>query len=154
LDIDKHIHGIHNGLTLTNGGHMQKPDTHPFSTAKGIHTKASHTRQGTFTVTDHLLRESINSGLAARLFYGSVPLDIKRNWIAQTTTYTLWHPKFDQLREGSLIPTYTAEIENGVISWHRQDAQESSPAPFGQEQWDKLVDQQRVASTAQQGGAA
>jgi len=88
--------------------------------SNGIKTIAQDQRLGRVQVTDKILRESINSGIAARIFYGSVPIDIERDWMRQITTYTLWHPEFDRIEEGQQIPNYTALIENGVVRWERE----------------------------------
>ncbi len=87
----------------------------------GIQMVETSRRLGRFSISDNLLRESINNGLAARLFYGSVPLDVTRSWIERTTEFLLWHPKFDSCGEGSLIPQYMAQVENGAITWVRID---------------------------------
>jgi len=117
----------------------------------GIQIKATDSRMGRFTVRDKILRDSINNGLAARLFYGSVPLDVQRDWLQEKTTFTLWHPSFDAIDEGARIPEYIAVVENGVISWERVEDKAGTAAPFGQEQWDKFWQAQREAK---QGGAA
>lgn len=85
-------------------------------------------RLGRFTVSEQLLRDSINTGIAARLFYGSVPLDVQRDWMANTTTFLLWHPQFDEVPEGCLVPAYMATVTNGVIEWDRIEESRVTPA--------------------------
>jgi hypothetical protein len=88
--------------------------------SKGIKTIEQDQRLGRVRVADNILRESINTGIAARIFYGSVPIDLERDWMRQITTYTLWHPQFDRLEDGENVPNYTALIENGVSRWERE----------------------------------
>lgn len=84
-----------------------------------ITTKDTSCRIGHITISDDVLRESINTGLAARIFHGSVPLDVKRNWMHSDSTFLIWHPQFDELEQGEIIPDYSALITNGVITWER-----------------------------------
>lgn len=76
-------------------------------------------RIGRFTVSDHILRESIDDGSAAHLFAGAVPLDVERDWMTQNTTYICWHPAFRQVAKGEMVPTYAATFhrnEDGTVS--------------------------------------
>ena len=117
----------------------------------GIQIKATDSRMGRFTVQDKILRDSINNGLAARLFYGCVPLDVRRDWLHEKSTFTLWHPSFDAIEQHAHIPEYIVVVENGSISWERVEDNAGTAAPFGQEQWDKFWKAQRETK---QGGAA
>ena len=87
----------------------------------------SNARIGRVSVSEELLRASINTGIAARVFYGSVPLEISRDWFAGTSTYILWHPKFDPVAENAKVPNYTAIVENGVISWEKCGYEKDAP---------------------------
>lgn len=87
----------------------------------GIKTKDTSRRLGRVRVGEEVLRKSINDGSAARIFQGSVTLEIKRNWYDRFNTYLLWHPSFDEVEEGALIPYYVAVIENGVIHWEKDE---------------------------------
>lgn len=89
--------------------------------SEGIKTKNTSRRLGRVTVADKVLRDSINNGSAARIFYGSVPLEVERNWMLQRTTYLLWHPSFSDVEEGWLIPNYVAVIENGAVHWEQDE---------------------------------
>jgi hypothetical protein len=84
-------------------------------------------RLGRVSISEKLLRESIKNGIAARLFYGSVPLDVSRDWLNSKTTYTLWHPRFDLVEEGEKIPNYMAVVENGAISWEKTGYEHDAP---------------------------
>lgn len=88
--------------------------------SSGIKTIEQDRRLGRVQVADKILRESINTGIAARIFYGSVPIDVERHWLTQVSTYTLWHPEFDRIEEHEQIPNYTALVENGVARWERE----------------------------------
>lgn len=70
-------------------------------------------RIGKVTVADRLLRAAIDSGHGANMFAGSVPLDVQRSWVADKTTFVLWHPKFQPVDEGRMIPEYRAVFEDG-----------------------------------------
>lgn len=107
----------------------------------GIHIKATDRRLGKFTVDDKILRESINSGLAARLFHGSVPIDVKRDWMSEKSTFTLWHPKFDQVEKGEQVPEYIAAVENGAITWERVPHSAPHGEALSSENLDKLLTQ-------------
>ena len=74
-------------------------------------------RIGRFTVSDQLLHQSIDSGIAAKIFNGSVPLDVKRDWFEQSTTFLLWHPSFDACAEGSIVPEYVLIVKDDEITW-------------------------------------
>ena len=89
--------------------------------SEGIKTKDTSRRLGRVTVADKVLRDSINNGSAARIFFGSVPLEVERNWMLQRTTYLLWHPSFSDVEEGALIPNYVAVIENGAVHWEQDE---------------------------------
>lgn len=89
--------------------------------SEGINTKDTSRRLGFVTVSDKLLRESINNGIAARIFFGCVPLEVKRDWMNQHTTYLLWNPSFSDVEEGALIPNYIAVIENGAVHWEQDE---------------------------------
>lgn len=89
--------------------------------SEGIKTKDTSRRLGFVTVSDKLLRESINNGIAARIFLGCVPLEVKRDWMSQHTTYLLWHPSFADVEEGARIPNYIALIENGAVHWEQDE---------------------------------
>lgn len=73
----------------------------------------SDRRIGKFTVSDSVLRDSIDDGSAAHLFAGAVPIDVQRDWMTQNTTYICWHPAFRQVAEGEMFPTYTATFHKG-----------------------------------------
>lgn len=87
----------------------------------GIKTKKTVRRIGVFKVSDKLIRDSINNGMAAHIFNGSVPLDVRRDWISQTSEYLLWNPSFDEVAEGARIPSYVAVIENGALHWEKDE---------------------------------
>lgn len=85
-------------------------------------------RIGRVTVSDELLRNSIETGEAAALFAGCVPLDVVRDWYSQTSTFLLWHPAFDVVAEGEFAPEYEALFTNGGDSptWQRVLRRESN----------------------------
>lgn len=89
--------------------------------SNGIKTLDTSRRLGRLTVSDKVLRESINNGSAARIFYGCVPLEVERDWMRQSSTYVLWHPSFDDVEEGARIPNYVALLENGAIRWEKDE---------------------------------
>lgn len=70
-------------------------------------------RIGTFTVSDKLLHAAIDSGHGANLFAGSVPLDVRRDFIAQRTEFFVWNPAFRPITEGEVAPEYRAVFRDG-----------------------------------------
>ncbi len=109
------------------------------ATPTGIKEVDKSRRIGRFTLSDFLLRQSINNGIAARLFYGSVPLDVQRNWMEATSAFILWNPSFDEVREGELVPEYIALVENGVITWERVESNAGTAAPMTYEKYQQMI---------------
>lgn len=89
--------------------------------SEGIKTKDTSRRLGLVRVSEDALRKSINDGSAARIFQGSVTLEIQRAWFDRYNTYLLWHPQFDEVEEGALVPNYVAVIENGAVHWEKYE---------------------------------
>lgn len=122
---------------------------HTQTAGSGIQIKATDKRIGRFTVRDEILRNSINTGLAARLFYGCVPLDVQRDWMQQESTFVLWHASFDAIDESKLIPEYIALVENGAITWERVEHNDGNAAAFGAEKLDQLLSQRPSLKTTE-----
>lgn len=120
----------------------------------GIKTQDTSRRLGRFTVADKLLRESINNGSAARIFYGSVPLEVERDWMRQVSTYVLWHPSFADVEEGARIPHYVALLENGTIRWEQDEPTTlEALAEEVRKHGDERLASMAIAALARNGGA-
>jgi hypothetical protein len=83
-------------------------------------------RLGRFVVSEQFLR-SIRDGetpveSARSLFKDVVILDVKRNFIDDTTEYFAWSEKFDEISQGEIVPLYSTIInEDETITWKRED---------------------------------
>lgn len=78
-------------------------------------------RIGKVTVHRRLLLSAIDGGGGANLFHGSVPLDIQSDWTSDRTTFVLWHPDFDPIKEGEVAPEYIATFTPDSVypTWNR-----------------------------------
>lgn len=120
----------------------------------GIKTQDTSRRLGRVTVADKVLRESINNGSAARIFYGSVPLEVERDWMRQASTYVLWHPSFADVEEGARIPRYVAVLENGAIHWEQDEPTTlEALAEEVRKHGDERLASMAIAALASNGGA-
>jgi hypothetical protein len=72
-------------------------------------------RLGLITIHNRLLRDAIDSGDGANLFIGAVPLDVQRDFISDTTTFLLWHPRFRVLPLGEITPRYEAVFDKDSV---------------------------------------
>jgi hypothetical protein len=80
-------------------------------------------RLGRFIVSDKFLRDAIDNGFGANLFLGSVPIDVHRDFLSQSTTFLCWNQAFDVVPEGEIIPLYRAIFYGGCANptWERVD---------------------------------
>jgi hypothetical protein len=70
---------------------------------------------------------------------------------AEAEAFTLWHPSFDAIDEGALIPEYIAIVENGAITWERVEDNAGKAAAFGPDKLDKLLKQAPSLKTTEVG---
>lgn len=70
-------------------------------------------RIGRFKIAGKLLQDAINTGHGQNLFAGMVPLDIQRDWVSDTVTFTAWHRDFAPVSEGQMIPEYIGIFKAG-----------------------------------------
>ena len=76
----------------------------------------SNRRIGRFKCADRLLQDAISTGHGQNLFVGMVPLDIQRDWMSDTVTFTAWHADFAPVPEGRITPEYRAIFKAGETS--------------------------------------
>jgi hypothetical protein len=70
-------------------------------------------RIGKFKVSNKLLRDATNTGSGANLFVGMIVLDIQHDWIGGDATYVAWHPDFEPIDEGRILPLYVSTFQLG-----------------------------------------
>lgn len=52
-------------------------------------------------------------------FEGCVPMDVQHDWYTDSVTVTVWHPEFDAVEQGALIPQYLALNVDGERQFKR-----------------------------------
>ena len=77
-------------------------------------------RLGRFRVSTLFFHEAQN-GMGANLFRDLIPLDIRRDFETDVITYIAWHPSFEPVPEGQIIPEYEAIFSNtsSTPTWRR-----------------------------------
>ena len=80
-------------------------------------------RLGMVRISEKFRRDAANTGHGANLFIGAVVLAIDEDWMSGLATYKMWHPQFDPIDEGQVLPEYEAEFAPGEIAptWKRVD---------------------------------
>jgi hypothetical protein len=75
-------------------------------------------RLGRIRISDAVLRDFTDPRALLKVFAGSIPLDVERNWTAQHSDFLIWNEAFSTVEAGTIIPFYnfTAQrLETGEI---------------------------------------
>ena len=77
-------------------------------------------RLGRFRVSAQFLDDA-RDGMGANLFRDIIPLDVQRDFESEITTYLAWHPSFEKVPEGQIIPEYEAifSATSATPTWRR-----------------------------------
>lgn len=68
-------------------------------------------RLGRFKVSGIFMMDAQN-GAGANLFRDMVVLETRREWTQDIIEYFAWHPTFDKVPEGGILPLYEATFNS------------------------------------------
>ncbi len=78
-------------------------------------------RLGRFTVSGYFV-EGLTKGEGLNVFAGGAVVDMRRDYPADRVEYAMYHPSFDPVPAGEILPEYTAVFAPGVAAptWVRK----------------------------------